>query len=296
MSRSATPRLYRRPDLSQHFFRDPELVRRLVRTLPIRTQTVLEIGAGTGVLTNALADGGFHVIAIEKDARLFRALRERMIGRTNVEYHHGDFFEFPLPRREFSVVANLPFNISAPAVRRLTSGPGPRDSFLVLQLEAAQKFAGIPHETLFSLQLKPSFESTIPRVFRRADFDPVPRVRPALLHIRRRDHALLPSSALAPYRRFVASAFGRSRDAGGALRLHFTRRQIARLARDHDFAMSARVSQLTFPQWLALFRYYEHTSMGRDPALIRECAGYSKSQNVSMSASSRSKTWSPSDV
>jgi 23S rRNA (adenine-N6)-dimethyltransferase len=256
----------RRPELSQHFIRDPQFARRLVRSLPIATQTVLEIGAGTGILTEALAERGFRVIAIEKDARLFRSLRERMIGRTNVECHHADFFETALPSCRYTVVANLPFNISAASMRRLTSAPRPpEDAYLVLQREAAEKFAGIPHETLFSLILKPYFELSIPRTFRRVDFEPLPRVRPALLHIRRRAVPLLAPASHACYSEFVRTTIGSSPIASIALRTVFTRRQVVRLARDHDFVPAARVSTLTFPQWLALFHFYEHVCMGRDP-------------------------------
>jgi 23S rRNA (adenine-N6)-dimethyltransferase len=256
----------RRPELSQHFFRDQRMVRRLVESLPITTRTVLEVGPGTGMLTEALADGGFHVIAIEKDARLFRALRERMLGRTNVEAHHSDFLRAPLPAGEYTVVANLPFNISAAAVRRLTSGPHPpRDAFLVLQREAAQKLAGTPRETLFSLLLRPSFESSITRLFRRIDFDPRPRVRPSMLWIHRREWPLLVGAAATRYSRFVTETFGDARASGAAFRRYFSRRQIVRLAQDHGFGLSALPSELSFPQWLAIFRYYEHVCMGRDP-------------------------------
>lgn len=256
-----------RSELAQHFFRDLRMVRRLVKSFSVETDTVLEIGAGSGVLTDALARCGFRVIAIEKDARLFRALRERMIGRTNVECHHSDFLRHPLPSGEYSVVANVPFNITAAVVRRLTlDGHPPLDAYLVLQREAAEKFAGVPSETLISLVLRPEFEISIPRVFRRADFDPVPRVRPALLHIHRLATPLLAGGGLRRYRQFVTGTFG-SRDAGTALRRYFTARQVHRLARDHGFVTSARTSSLSFPQWLAIFRFYEHACMGRDPTV-----------------------------
>jgi 23S rRNA (adenine-N6)-dimethyltransferase len=255
-----------RRELSQHFFRDPALVRRVVDGLPIRTRTVVEIGPGTGMITEALADRGFRVIAIEKDARLFRALRERLIGRTNVECHHSDALRRPLPRDTYSVVSNVPFGISAALVRHLlTAERVPEDAFLVLQLEAAQKFAGTPHETLFSLLAKPSFEMAIVRVFRRIDFDPPPRVRTALLHARRRDRPLLVGQSRVRYGRFVSDVFGANPQVGAALRMRLTRAQVRRLARDLGFDASASVRALTFPQWLAIFRFYENVCLGRDP-------------------------------
>lgn len=263
------PEFQRSPELSQHFFRDPRLVRRVFRALPIRTSTVVEIGSGNGIITDVLADSGFRVIAIEKDARLFRALRSRFIGRTNVEIHHADALELGPLREEHTLVANVPFGITAAVIRSAVRGPHPpTDAFLVLQLEAARKFAGTPAETLFSLLHKPSFDLSILRVFRRIDFEPAPRVRAALLHIHRRVEPLIETRSSRRYRRFVESTFGARPSIGRALRSHFTRTQIRRLASDLRFSTDARPSALTFPQWLAIFRFYEHACMGRDPTVL----------------------------
>jgi 23S rRNA (adenine-N6)-dimethyltransferase len=283
------PRFEIRPELSQHFFHDPAVVRRLVDGLAIRTRTVIEIGAGTGVITEALADGGFRVIAIERDARLFRALRARLIGRTNVECHHSDALRFPLPREPYTVVSNVPFGISAALVRRLMSAQhSPEDAFLVLQLEAAEKFAGTPRETLFSLLAKPSFDTAILRRFRRVDFDPPPRVRTALLHIHRRERPLLDAASRARYGRFVAGVFGASPRAGAALRTRLTREQVRRLARDLAFSPDADIRALTFPQWLAIFRFYENVCLGRDPTAMTPSRNFDASlQFLRVSASPR---------
>lgn len=278
-----------RPELSQHFFRDPRLARRLIDALPIATPAVLEIGAGTGVLAEPLADRGFRVIAIEKDARLFRSLRERFIGRTNVECHHGDALRFPLPRAPYSVVSNVPFGISTAIVRRLINADrAPEDAFLILQLEAAQKFAGTPHETLFSLLAKPSFELAIERTFRRIDFDPPPRVRTAMLHIRRRERPLLERPSRGRYTRFMTEIFGARPHAGAALRTRLAREQVRRLSRDLGFDAEDHLRALTFPQWLAIFRFYENVCMGRDPTTTAPSRSTDTSlQLLGASASSR---------
>jgi 23S rRNA (adenine-N6)-dimethyltransferase len=256
-----------RPELSQHFFRDAAFVRQLVAAWPITTATVLDIGAGDGALTEALAARGFRVIAIEKDARLFRALRSRFIGRTNVECHHADALTAALPLGPYTAVSNVPFSISSALVRRLiTGGRPPEDAFLVLQLEAAAKFAGTRGETLFSLLAKPAFEMTLGRRFRRADFDPPPRVRTAMLHIHRRERPLLSGPSRDRYSRLVARAFGASPHAGAALRTTLTREQVRRLARDLGFAPGDSIRAISFPQWLAIYRFYVHTCLGRDPA------------------------------
>ncbi|MHB8516450.1 MAG: rRNA adenine N-6-methyltransferase family protein, partial [Dehalococcoidia bacterium] len=131
------------------------------------------------------------------------------------------------------------------------------DAFLIVQREAAQKFAGVPTETLFSLLHKPWHEITIERAFRRTDFVPQPSVESALLRVRRRERPLVARGEAADYRAFVGSGFG-APSMREALGERFTWRQIARLSRDLRFSRDARPPQLTFPQWLALFRFLEH--------------------------------------
>ena len=138
-----------RPELSQHFLM-PWAARHIVRRVNGIDGPIIEFGAGDGALTAALADTGLHVIAIEKDARLFRSLRARFSGRSNVECHVGDALALPLPSGRYSVVSNVPYNATAAIVRRLVDAtPPPLEAVLVLQREAAWKFAGVPHETVF---------------------------------------------------------------------------------------------------------------------------------------------------
>ncbi|MHB8684439.1 MAG: 23S ribosomal RNA methyltransferase Erm [Dehalococcoidia bacterium] len=247
----------RRPELSQHFLRDPRLARALVGGMRLpRGSLVLEVGPGRGTITEALADAGFRVIAVEKDVRLYRSLRARFIGRTNIECHHADFLSFRAPARPHAVVSSVPYGITTAVVRRVL-GSAATDAFLIVQREAAQKFAGVPTETLFSLLHKPWHEITIERAFRRTDFVPQPSVESALLRVRRRERPLVARGEAADYRAFVGSGFG-APSMREALGERFTWRQIARLSRDLRFSRDARPPQLTFPQWLALFRFLEH--------------------------------------
>lgn len=257
----------RRPDLSQHFFRDPALVRELVAGLPLGPlDLVVEIGAGDGVITEALADRGCRVIAIEKDVRLYRSLQRRMLGRTNVHCQHADFRAFRLPAVAYSVVSNLPFGITATIVRKLLGAPVPPvDAFLVVQREAAEKFAGTPRETLVSLLNKPWFEVRVVRLFKRGDFVPAPSVDCALVRFHRREQPLVRWASRSAYRGFVRAMFGRrGPNVYRALRTTFSAPQVKRLSRDLEFSVDWPPSALFFEQWTALFRYYERVRWGRE--------------------------------
>jgi 23S rRNA (adenine-N6)-dimethyltransferase len=248
----AVPPHARRPELSQHFLRDPRLARAIVGELrPAPGAIVLDAGAGPGALTAPLADMGFRVIAVEKDVRLFRSVRARFIGRTNVECHHADVLEFVWPRETRAVVSNVPYAITAALVRQIIASRAD-EAVLIVQREAAEKFAGTPRETMFSLLHKPRYDITIARRLRRCDFAPPPSVESAVLVMRRRPSPLLRPDEAAAWRVFVQRGFGAAtvRD---VVRDTRAAREIVRLERELGFGRAWRPSWLTFAQWLALF-------------------------------------------
>ena len=258
----------RRPELSQHFLRSAAVARAIVRRLALAPgDLVVEPGAGDGMLTQALADAGCRVIAVEKDERFFSLLRQRFDTHPNVLCEHADFLAFALPSTPYRVVSNVPYAITAALVRRLLHAARPPDeALLIVQREAAEKFSGTPRETQFSLLHKAWFEIEIAGSVPRRDFSPPPRVQSALLRIRLRDTRLVASREMRQYESFIDGAFGHGApEIARSLRRYVTSRQLHRLAHDLGFATNARASQLTFDQWLGVFRFVEHECLGHDP-------------------------------
>ncbi len=259
---------HRRPELSQHFLRDAAVARTLVRRLAFPPGAfVIEPGAGDGALTEALADAGFRVLAIEKDERLYELLRRRLAGRETIACRHGDFLTLPMPTSPYRVASNVPYAITASVVRKLLDAPSqPVEAALIVQREAAEKFAGSPRETRFSLLHKPWFDVRIEGAVPRHCFEPPPRVHSVLMRIRPRAAPLLAASSAPAYRRFIAESFGQGGpEASRGLRRFVTGRQLARLRHDLGFAADVRPSELAFSQWLAIFRFVEHECLGHDP-------------------------------
>ena len=196
---------------------------------------------------------------MEFDGALSEALRARFLSDSRVTIVRSDFLRFRLPDVPYKVVGNIPFNRTAAIVRRIVQADSPpQDAWLVIQREAADRFAGGPcsRETLPSLLLKPWWQIEIARRFRRTDFDPPPGVDAVALWLARRTRPLVDRSQAGHYRRFIRSCFGRDgRSISRCLRLEFTRTQIHRLSRDLRFDPSGPPSCLTFDQWLALFRF-----------------------------------------
>src|SRR6476661_8608143 len=126
---------------SQNFLRDPALVASLLDKCDIGVgDVVYEIGPGKGILTEQLALRCKQVVAIEKDPDLADLLWRRFAGWPHVTIHQGDFLEYLLPRhRPYKVVANIPFNVTAAIVHKLTMAERPPvDAYLTMQREAAE--------------------------------------------------------------------------------------------------------------------------------------------------------------
>jgi 16S rRNA A1518/A1519 N6-dimethyltransferase RsmA/KsgA/DIM1 with predicted DNA glycosylase/AP lyase activity len=127
----------------------------------------------------------------------------------------------------------------------------------VLQKEAAHRYAGAPRSTRGSVLAAPRFEIEVVRSFRRSDFDPEPGVECVLLRIARRDRPLVPPARRGLYERFVRYGFGRKRrNLRQNLKGVFTHTQWRRLCVDLGFDTRARPGDVTFRQWLGLYRFF----------------------------------------
>src|SRR3989338_6460523 len=134
--------------LSQNFLQDQNVIRRIVEAAEIQKgETVLEIGPGTGVLTQALLDAGARVIAVERDEDLVPALRERF--GESVAFVEGDILRFAqdpvLNHGKYKLVANLPYHITSPILERfLSHAPKPTRLVVMVQKEVADRIVGKP--------------------------------------------------------------------------------------------------------------------------------------------------------
>ncbi len=212
------------------------------------------------MLTAALLETGARVTAVEIDPALARETRDRF--RARIEVRSGDFLAFELPA-DARVVANLPFGITAAAVRHIARSKA-RDAHLIVQREAAERFAGSPWgpETLASLELKPWWHIEVLRPLRRTDFDPPPTVDCAYLWLARRSPVLVANAEA--YRSFLGETIGRGRTLQDSLRHVFTPAQVDHLGSDLDLQLDAPPTRTSFEQWLALFR--AHTHLNEDGA------------------------------
>jgi 23S rRNA (adenine-N6)-dimethyltransferase len=202
-----TPRDERRRRLGQNFL-PADLADTLVADAALCPgDVVVEIGAGRGVCTFALARRVARVIALEKDPAWADALRHevRRRGARNVTVVQADALDAPLPQRPFRVFGSLPFGSTTAILRRLLADPAGalQRADVVVQWEVARKRAAAPPTTALSTAWAPWWTFEVGRRIPARAFRPVPRVDAAMLHVARRRPALLPVHLAAAYVDFV---------------------------------------------------------------------------------------------
>ncbi len=250
---------------TQNFLHDRTLVQRLVSRAEIApTDVVYDLGAGGGTLTDALARRAGRVIAVEKDPALVSLLKARFRNRPNVEVRHADILAHALPRAEYVVFASPPFDVTSAVVRKLTSAAvPPRDAYLALQREAADRYLGRPRQTLAAVLIAPWFSVRIIHRFARSDFAPSPAVDVVMVRMHKRGPPLVAGSDAHLYRDLVVALFvSRKPSVGAASARLFGGRVSRRLLYAAQINPASSPSALTFSAWLRLFREFAEAPSG----------------------------------
>jgi len=203
-----TQRDERRRSLGQNFLR-PERADQLVDSAALGAgDLVIEIGAGRGALTYALARRGVQVVALEKDERWAGSLRHEVARRGldgQIRVVRCDVLDYRMPRRPYRVIGSLPFGATTAILRHLFDDPGSClvRADLIVQWEVARKRAVMPPTTMLSTTWAPWWSFEVVRRIPAAAFRPVPSVDAAVLCVTRRDPPLLPLRMAGPYASFV---------------------------------------------------------------------------------------------
>jgi 16S rRNA (adenine1518-N6/adenine1519-N6)-dimethyltransferase len=184
---------------------------------------VLEVGAGVGTLTLALASRCRRVVAVELDGRLIPALREALAGVENVEVVRTDILRFNVrsafPSGREIVVGNIPYNLTGALIRKLLDDPPrPRRLSLVVQKEVAERWTASTGASLSTVAVQVFGEARIALTIPRSAFTPEPRVDSALVLLDVRERPAVTVDDLPAFFRFVEAVFqGRRKQAGGTL-------------------------------------------------------------------------------
>ena len=168
--------------LSQHFLRSPRFALFLIGHTNIKKRDlVLDIGAGSGVITVALSKRAREVWAVEPDAKTAAKLRENLKRQNieNVKVFEQDFLELELPSEPYKIFANPPFHLSSKIVHKLIEAKNPPKSFyLILQKQFALKLLNTDRHYTSQLgqQLIKNYQTKLRYPLKPTDFTPPPAV------------------------------------------------------------------------------------------------------------------------
>ncbi len=178
----------------QNFITDSNLLDAIVRDAQVtKEDTVLEIGAGAGALTRALAAQAGRVVSFEIDRRLEEILGDALKDYSNIELHFCDAMKvddrelFGLVGQKYKVVANLPYYITTPLIFKFLESPAPPESMTVMvQKEVAERLAakeGTPDYGVLTVMAGSMCEIELTRKVNRRMFVPVPNVDSAIVRL-----------------------------------------------------------------------------------------------------------------
>jgi 16S rRNA (adenine1518-N6/adenine1519-N6)-dimethyltransferase len=210
-----------RKRFGQHFLHDPAVIDRIIAAIaPRADQALVEIGPGTGALTESLLEVLPRLDAIEIDRDLAAALRRRFAARDGFVLHEQDALDFDwrtlaLARGQpLRLVGNLPYNISTPLLFALLPHmPVIADMHFMLQKEVVDRIVAPPGSRTYgrlTVMLAPFVVAERVLEVGPGAFRPPPRVHSAVVRLRAR--AAIPAWATLPqYGAVVSAAFGQRR-------------------------------------------------------------------------------------
>ena len=154
-----------RKQFGQHWLRDEDILEQILIAAELTdSNRVLEIGPGTGILTNRLLSQVAALVSVEIDRDLCKKLVQKFGDRDNFLLAQGDFLEldldsllkdFPEFQNPHKVVANIPYNITGPIIEKLLgkiSSPAPQQYesiVLLVQKEVGERLVGVPGSKAF---------------------------------------------------------------------------------------------------------------------------------------------------
>lgn len=174
--------------MGQNFLIDQATLDKIIQAAQLNaSDIVLEIGPGIGTLTQELAKKAKNVIAIEKDREMLEILKETLQNYQNVKLIEGNALTIPYPldAKPYKVVANIPYYLTSPLIRKfLEKGHRPDSMILMVQKEVAQRICAKPGDmSILAVSVQFYAKPEIISYVKKEHFWPSPKVDSAIIKI-----------------------------------------------------------------------------------------------------------------
>jgi 16S rRNA (adenine1518-N6/adenine1519-N6)-dimethyltransferase len=205
-------------NLGQHFLTDLNIARNIVGSLTASSTKVLEIGPGMGVLTQYLFQSeSFETIALDIDRESIDFLKKKFPQFAN-QIVYGDFLKSDLAQLvgegSFSIIGNFPYNISSQILFKVLDHRNQVDEVVcMLQKEVAQRLAsksGCKEYGILSVLLQAFYSIDYLFTVQEHVFDPPPKVKSAVIRLKRNDVQQLPCDEVL-FKKLIKAGFSQRR-------------------------------------------------------------------------------------
>lgn len=247
----------------QNFLWDEGLLAQIAReSRAAAGQRIIEVGPGLGTLTDALLASGNALTAIELDRGLAAYLRQKYMGRDEIELIEGDALTL-LPQ-QFArypgavFAANIPYNITTPILEILCQAdPAPSTTVMTVQKELAERLAAKPRTKAYgsmTVLIQWRFNVELLFTLKGAQFFPPPDVDSCVIRLTPSPHA----AQIAPgerktFERFVRTGFSQRRKMLRKLLPQVTQKNVEEILTSLGLNPLARAEELSLEDWFKLF-------------------------------------------
>lgn len=178
-------------NFGQNFLKSDKIAADIVASAEITPDdTIIEIGPGTGILTEQLVKTGATVFAIEKDFDLIKTLKRNIGEPKNLKVIHQDalWFDLDTIKPPYKVVANIPYQITSPLIRKFIEGENkPEVIVMMVQKEVAERITAKPGNSsrgLLTIIVEYYARPEILFGVSKKEFYPVPKVDSAVIKLK----------------------------------------------------------------------------------------------------------------
>jgi 16S rRNA (adenine1518-N6/adenine1519-N6)-dimethyltransferase len=266
-----TEQIRAKKSLGQHFLHDPRALEKIVSCMSLSEQdVVLEIGCGTGTLTQYLIGRVRKLIGVELDRQLFQYL-EANFGEAQVVFLNQDILtldfdrlqrEYLPPGAKFKVVGNLPYYISSPIISYLAEHAALLEMAIVMvQAEVADRLVAVPRTRDYGiLTLIAQYYFEVKELFTvhpRA-FKPAPKVYSKVVQLLPKSSRPLGSNQEAEFFRFLKESFSQRRKTLKNSLKEFRRLEDNRLEgwlQKLNYPPRSRAEEISLEHFVALFKH-----------------------------------------
>ncbi len=246
--------------LGQHLLHDKNILRKIISAIdPEKGDRILEIGCGSGALTEQLIDTGAGITGIEIDKQFFEILLEKFGSNDNFELIKGDILKLDVepildPEKKFIIAGNLPYNITSQILFKLIPLTGMiKKMIFLVQKETAQRMTAKPcskDRGIMSILCGFYFRPALLFDVKRNSFFPPPCVDSAVIELIPVDYPGF--IEIEQFNKFVKASFAQRRK---TLRNNLKLTQVDIKILGEEFDLSRRPEELEISEFLEIFEF-----------------------------------------